>query len=115
MMLLATIAATIATVVIHELGHASAASMLRLPWVPVLSRRGVAMKIGADGSTLTRRELAIVAAGGPAANLLLAATAFQLGIGILVLLNIFALLNLLPFRRFDGGLILRGQRAPDQG
>jgi len=111
MLLFATIAATIITVAVHELGHAAAASMLRLPWTPILSRRGgIALKIGADGSTLTRRELALVAAGGPAANLLLAAAAFQIGIGLLVLLNLFALLNLLPFRRFDGGLILRGQR-----
>jgi Zn-dependent protease len=104
-LLIALIAAVMA---IHELGHALVGSMLGQPWKPVVSRRGVALKIGPDGWVPTRRELVLIAAGGPAANALVAAASIGLGFGAFAFLNLFALLNLLPIRHFDGYLILRG-------
>lgn len=101
-----------ATLVVHELGHAAAAAALRLPWQPVLTRHGPGMKIGSDDFALTRREVTLTSAGGPVANILLAAAAIHFGLGLLALLNLeFAVLNLLPFPRSDGRRILYGQET----
>lgn len=110
MIVAAILLAVCVALVVHECGHAVVASVLRLPWTPVLTRHGPGMRIGSDAITLTRRQVAMTCAGGPAANVLLAVLAIRFGFGLLALVNLeFAVANLIPFRRSDGHRILFGQ------
>ena len=101
--------ALLLTVGVHERGHALVAQALGLPWKPVVTWHGPGVKIGSDAIKLTRWQIMATAAGGPLANLVLAAVAFALGMPLLALCCAeFALWNLLPFKRSDGRRILRG-------
>lgn len=98
------------SVVVHEIGHAVAATMLRLPWRLTLTRYGPGIRIGSDAIRLTRRQITVTAVAGPLANLALASVAYQAGLALLVLCSLeVAFVNLLPFPRSDGRRILRGQ------
>jgi Zn-dependent protease len=113
LLLLAGLAAVL---LVHEAGHAAAATALRLPWRPVLTRRGPGVVIGRADLVLSRYQVVVTAAGGPAANLAaaFAISAAHLGLsfGFVAFLSIlFALLNLLPFPHSDGARMLRPGRA----
>lgn len=100
------------TLLIHELGHATAAAAFGLAWKPVITRHGPGMEIGSDHIRLSRAQVSFTAAAGPAANIVFALIAIRAGVPMLALLNVeFALFNLLPFRRSDGRRILKGREA----
>jgi stage IV sporulation protein FB len=102
----------LATVVVHEAGHAAAAALLRLPWRPVITWIGPGVAIGRDGLDLTRRQVVITAAAGPLANLALAAVAYGFGQPIVVMMGVlFAVTNLAPFPYSDGARMLRPGHA----
>lgn len=106
------ILAVAATLVVHEAGHALAATALRLPWRPILTRHGPAVVIGRDDLRLTRRQVVLTAAGGPLANIAVCAAAYALGQGLVVLVGLeIVVLNLLPLPRSDGSKIIRPGRA----
>lgn len=106
------IGAIIATVLVHEAGHAATAALLRLPWRPALVRCRPAVVIGRDDLDLTRRQVVLTAAGGPLANIVLAAVGYSLGQGLIVALGVvFALANLLPLPLSDGSRMVRPGRA----
>lgn len=111
-MIVSLVVAMIGTVVVHEVGHAAAASLLRLPWRPTLTWHGPGIRIGSDALRLSRFQVAVTAAAGPVANLALAAIAIRSGLGLLALANIeFAVVNLLPLPRSDGRRLLFGQES----
>lgn len=99
--------ALLASVVVHEAGHALAAIALRLPCHAVASRTP-RLRVGIvfGDSSLTRRQEIVVALAGPAANVVFGAISYWLGVPELVLANIVGVANLLPFPRSDGALIL---------
>ena len=107
------IAALVATACLHEAGHLAIALALRLPCRPILTRYGPGARIGCANLDLTRWQVRLTAAGGPAANLALAfGVCYPLHLGLMALLNIaFAAINLLPIPRSDGTKILRPGRA----
>jgi hypothetical protein len=85
---------------------------MRLPWRPVLTRLGPGVRIGRDDVPLTRRQVVLTAAGGPLANVLLCAVAYELGQGFVVLVGLdFILFNILPLPHSDGLRMLRPGRA----
>jgi hypothetical protein len=107
------LAAFAVTTCVHELGHYAVARALGLPARPTLTRYGPATLIGRDDLILTRWQVRLTSAGGPAANAAAAyAVCVPLHLGALALLNLlFAAVNLLPIPRSDGTRILAPGRA----
>jgi hypothetical protein len=106
------VAGLVAVLCSHEAGHVAAAIVLRLPWKPVITRRGPGIRIGRADLDLSRFQVRLTAAGGPAANLVLAFVCIRLGLGIMALMSLeFAIVNLLPLPHSDGSRILRPGRA----
>lgn len=97
----------LATVVVHEAGHAAVAALLRLPWRPTLTWHGPGIVIGRDDLELTRRQVALTAAGGPLANLALCVIAHTIGQPVVVGIGLlFAGMNLAPLPLSDGSRML---------
>lgn len=110
--LLLLIPAVLVALVVHEAGHAAAAQTLRLPWRPTLTWHGPGVTIGNAATRLAPWQLVVTSAAGPAANLLLAAIAYQAGMPLLVLTSLeFAVVNLLPLPHSDGARMLRPRRT----
>ena len=100
---------------LHEAGHLLAMAHLRLrPKGIVLYGGGI--KIVPARTALPAQEAAILAAG-PLANLAAAAVCHIAGLSFPAAVNLaLAAFNLLPFRHFDGGRLLRitaGDKAAD--
>lgn len=97
---------------VHEAGHAVVAIMLRLPWRPVLTRRGPGIAIGRAEIDLARWQVRTTATGGPLFNIVLALVCIQFGLAALASMNIlFAIANLVPLPHSDGARMLRPGRA----
>lgn len=111
-MIVQLVAGLVAVLCIHEAGHAAAAILLRLPWAPVITRRGPGIRIGRADLDLTRWQVRITAVGGPIANIILTYVCARLGLAIIALMSLeFAVVNLLPLPHSDGSRILRPGRA----
>lgn len=107
--MLALVATVAIIVLVHETGHALVARAFGLPVRPTVTWYGPGVLIGSDEIRLTRTQIGLTAAAGPAANLLLAAVAYASGVGLLVGMGVlFAILNLIPFPNSDGHRILHG-------
>jgi Zn-dependent protease len=114
-MIVQLVAGLVATVCIHEAGHVAAAILLRLPWRPTVTRHGPGVRIGRADLDLSRWQVRITAAGGPVANILLAAVCIELHLGLIALLSlVFAATNLIPLPRSDGSRILRAAHELDR-
>lgn len=110
--LLLLIPAFLVTLVGHEAGHAAAAQTLGLPWRPTVSWRGPGVIIGNAAILLAPWQVVVTAAAGPAANLVLAAIAYRVGMSLFVLTSLeFAVVNLLPLPHSDAARMLRPGRA----
>jgi len=113
-------------VMLHEFGHALAASSLgyEVEEISLLPFGGVA-KLSHGGIGFTPKHEAFIAIAGPAVNLMLAVLAWVLNItGVwsdsffetMVQLNLWiAIFNLLPGLPLDGGRILRAARSRSVG
>lgn len=99
----------IVALIVHEIGHALMALALGLDCHLVAKRWRLGILFG--DSTLRRWQVVVVAAAGPLANVVFAAIAYELGMSMLVLGNLVAVLNLVPFPHSDGAKMLRPGRA----
>jgi len=101
--------ALLVALLVHEAGHAGAALALHLPVRPTLTRHGPAMIIGSEAIRLTRLQIAITAAAGPAANFVFAAIAYAAGRGVFCAVSIeIGGFNLIPIANSDGHRIIHG-------
>lgn len=107
--MLAAILSLAAVLAIHEAGHVAFARALGVPVRGFkLHWRGLAALIGRDDLILTRRVRALIAAGGPAASLLLMRAAADAGLAPLAVASlVLAVLNLIPAGPSDGRKIWR--------
>ena len=103
---------TLISVSVHELGHIFAAFLVKRGNISLPRATLWGLKID-TGGLISYKEEAIIASGGPMANLLLflislpffTTSQYALSLGMI---NLFtALTNLFPMRGYDGGRIIR--------
>lgn len=112
-LVLLMLASILAALAAHEAGHAIAAQAFRLPWKPVLTRHGPGISIGNDQLRLTRAQIAVTAAAGPAMSLMFAAAIWKLSpFAALASLELGVFNLLLP--RSDGALLFRALMLSDR-
>ena len=102
----------VAVVAVHEFGHAFAAQTLRLPWTPVLSRRGPGIRVGSESFRLTTRQMVATAIAGPLASLVFAAVLWPTD-RFLALCSIEIAVWNLVLPRSDGAAVLRALRGKE--
>jgi Zn-dependent protease len=101
-------------IVVHELGHATAASAYGLRWRFFFSPLKLGVRIFGTRDDVTAQQNAVMAAAGPAASFVLAAAAWGAGSPALALLSAATgLISLIPIRPQDGYWIWIGTVRPE--
>lgn len=104
------LASALAALLAHELGHATAAQTLNLPWKLIVTRHGPGIRVGADTIRLTRQQIIVTAASGPAASLAFAVAIWAASPLAAIISLELAFWNLI-LPRSDGALILHAVRG----
>lgn len=94
------------SIVVHELGHIIAATLIGARAENFIIH-GFGVELIFPGKTLTPNKTLILAAGGPVASIILALCAISFEKNLLYITNIsIAMINLLPVAPLDGGNII---------
>ncbi len=98
------IGALLAAILIHETGHALAASALGYSWRPTIVRwHGLPVGPAIQMVQPTRWDSAVIALAGPAANLVTGVAAWYLGgVSFGFLSVLLGLVSLVPLHGLDG-------------